>query len=75
MGIVVPRPQMRSLERRTIEKRLRAYNEAIAAGKPREEAMCLAKAITKRTVQNEDRRNRKCDAATGPARQGAKSAN
>lgn len=56
MGIAVPRPQMRALERRTIERRLRAYNDATQAGKSASEAMQIAKAITKRTLQNEARR-------------------
>lgn len=45
MGIVIPRPQMRSKERRTIEARLRAYDDAIKSGFTREEAMREAKAI------------------------------
>lgn len=59
MGIAIPRPQMRALERRTIERRLSAYNDAIQAGKSREEAMQIAQAITKRTLQNEARRTSK----------------
>jgi hypothetical protein len=45
MGIAIPRPQMRSKERRTIEARLKAHAEAVAAGKSPEEAMKIAKAV------------------------------
>lgn len=50
MGIVIPRPQMRSRERRTIEARLRAYDDALKSGFTREEAMREAKSLTARKV-------------------------
>ena len=51
MGIVVPRPAMRSKERRTIEARLRAYDDALKCGFTREEALREAKALTSRPAK------------------------
>lgn len=59
MGIVVPRPAMRGAERRLIEARLRAYDDARKCGFTCEEAMREAKAITSKQLARTPRTRRK----------------